>query len=223
MHKHTSTIGTADRQNTAAHEHDTPMPNDGGLSRRHFLTSSTTGLVAAITTEMLADTALAADRKAKGGSRGGRILLKGGCVLSLDSNVGDFETADVLIEGSKIIAVQPNLTASAVEVIDASNMIVMPGFVDTHRHIWEGILRSILPNGLLSDYQRDITGAARAVYRPEDAYAGNLMADDRQHRRQRLDRLPHRDGDGTRGAPHPAGARSRHPAEPERGRRDGDP
>jgi 5-methylthioadenosine/S-adenosylhomocysteine deaminase len=52
----------------------------------------------------------------------------------------------------------------------------MPGFVDTHRHIWEGILRSILPNGLLSDYQRDITGAARAVYRPEDAYAGNLVS-----------------------------------------------
>ena len=37
-------------------------------------------------------------------------------------------------------------------------------------------MRNILPNGLLSDYQRDITGAARAVYRPEDAYAGNLVS-----------------------------------------------
>jgi cytosine/adenosine deaminase-related metal-dependent hydrolase len=55
-------------------------------------------------------------------------------------------------------------------------MIVMPGFVDTHRHIWEGPLRNILPNGLLSDYQRDITGAARAVYRPEDAYIGDLVS-----------------------------------------------
>jgi tetratricopeptide (TPR) repeat protein len=71
--------------------------------------------------------------------------------------------------------VRPNIQAE-VAVIDASNMIVMPGFVDTHRHIWEGILRSILPNGLLSDYLRDITGAARAVYRPEDAYAGNLVS-----------------------------------------------
>ena len=61
-------------------------------------------------------------------------------------------------------------------VIDASHMIVMPGFVDTHRHIWEGQLRNILPNGLLGDYQRDITGAARAVYRPEDAYAGDLVS-----------------------------------------------
>src|SRR5206468_2224748 len=111
----------------------------------------------------------------RGGIRGRRILLKGGVVLSLDSKVGDFEQADVLIEGTKIVEIGPHLRASAA-VIDASNMIVMPGFVDTHRHIWEGILRSILPNGLLSDYQRDITGTARAVYRPEDAYAGNLVS-----------------------------------------------
>ena len=54
-------------------------------------------------------------------------------------------------------------------------MIVMPGFVDTHRHMWQGALRNILPNGLLSDYQRDITGAARAVFRPEDARIGDLV------------------------------------------------
>jgi cytosine/adenosine deaminase-related metal-dependent hydrolase len=156
------------------------MSSDGGMARRHFLISSAAGLVAgAIATRTLAGTALAADRKGKGSGpgsiRGGRTLLKGGVVLSLDPNVGDFEQADVLIEGSKIVEVRPNIQASAT-VIDASNMIVMPGFVDTHRHIWEGILRSILPNGMLSDYQRDITGAARAVYRPEDAHAGDLVS-----------------------------------------------
>ena len=54
-------------------------------------------------------------------------------------------------------------------------MIAMPGFVDTHRHMWQGSLRNILPNGLLSDYGRDITGSARRVYRPEDAYIGDLV------------------------------------------------
>ncbi len=104
-----------------------------------------------------------------------RTLLKGGTVLSLDPGVGNFQTADVLIEGSKIVAVKPNITEAAT-VIDASNMIVMPGFVDTHRHMWEGQLRNILPDGLLSDYTRDITGAARAVYRPEDAHVGGLVS-----------------------------------------------
>ena len=52
----------------------------------------------------------------------------------------------------------------------------MPGFVDTHRHMWQGALRNILPNGLLSDYTRDITGAARAVYRPEDVRIGDLVS-----------------------------------------------
>jgi 5-methylthioadenosine/S-adenosylhomocysteine deaminase len=101
-------------------------------------------------------------------------LLKGGRVLSLDSSVGDFDKADVLIDGSKIAMIQPNIRATA-RVIDASNMIVMPGFIDTHRHAWEAPLRNILPNGLLSDYTRDITGTARAAYRPEDAYIGDLV------------------------------------------------
>jgi 5-methylthioadenosine/S-adenosylhomocysteine deaminase len=106
---------------------------------------------------------------------GRRLLLKGGCVVSLDPKVGDFENADVLIEGSRIAEVRPNITASAT-TIDAANTIVMPGFVDTHRHMWQGALRNILPDGLLSDYSRDITGVARAVYRPEDVRIGDLVS-----------------------------------------------
>jgi 5-methylthioadenosine/S-adenosylhomocysteine deaminase len=101
-------------------------------------------------------------------------LLKGGRVLSLDPAVGDFDKADVLIQGSKIASIQPNIRTSA-KVIDAGNMIVMPGFIDTHRHAWEAPLRNILPNGILSEYTRDITGTARTAYRPEDAYIGDLV------------------------------------------------
>ena len=163
MRKRTLTSDTPDMQDAAMHGPGADVSSDGRVSRRHFLTSSAAAVVAgAIAPEALAGTAPAADRKRKSSGshdiRGGRIILKGGCVLSLAPSVGDFETADVLIEGSKIVAVQPNLKMSAA-MIDASNMIVMPGFVDTHRHIWEGQLRNILPNGLLSDYQRDITGA----------------------------------------------------------------
>jgi 5-methylthioadenosine/S-adenosylhomocysteine deaminase len=107
-----------------------------------------------------------------------RVLLKGGIVLTLDRALGDFESADVLIEGSKIAAVGRNLKAES-QTIDASNMIVMPGFVDTHHHQYETILRSILPDGLLQgpkSYTSDIQGIYTPVYRPEDARISELVA-----------------------------------------------
>jgi 5-methylthioadenosine/S-adenosylhomocysteine deaminase len=68
--------------------------------------------------------------------------------MSLDPQVGDFARADVLVEGKKILAVGPNLHADAAAVIDASGRIVMPGFIDTHHHQFETVLRSFLADGL---------------------------------------------------------------------------
>jgi cytosine/adenosine deaminase-related metal-dependent hydrolase len=102
--------------------------------------------------------------------------LKDGCVLTLDPNLGNYRRADVLIDGSKIAAVGPNLNAAGAQTIDASDMIVMPGFVDTHRHIWEGILKNIAPDALLDEYFTNILGVLAPVYRPQDAYAGNLVS-----------------------------------------------
>src|SRR3989442_261931 len=73
---------------------------------------------------------------------GQRLLLKGGTIVSLDDKVGDFATGDLLIEGKRIAAVGADLKARAnTQIIDASNTIVIPGFVDSHRHSWEGQLR----------------------------------------------------------------------------------
>jgi len=64
---------------------------------------------------------------------GQAVVLRGGVVLTLDPDVGDFERADVLIMDKKIVEVQPNLghVAGARE-IDCSGMIVCPGFISTH-------------------------------------------------------------------------------------------
>jgi cytosine/adenosine deaminase-related metal-dependent hydrolase len=107
-----------------------------------------------------------------------RILIKGGVVLTLDRRIGDFAQADVLIEDGKIREVRPNLPVSpdAAAVIDAANRIVVPGFIDTHSHSYQGLLRSIMPNGLLvPDYNRDVQSTLTPVYAPEDAYAGELV------------------------------------------------
>jgi len=96
-------------------------------------------------------------------------------VITVDKQLGNFRRGDVLIEGTKIAAVGPELGVSDAEVIDASNMIVMPGFIDTHRHVWERILRNVSVDGILANYFPDVLGVLAPVYRPEDAYAGDLI------------------------------------------------
>jgi len=136
-----------------------------------------------------------------GDGRKRRILLRGGIVLSLDPKVGDFASADVLIDGTKVAAVGPNLSAGDAEVVDCSGTIVMPGFVTTHHHQYETIQRSIIPDGLLAQpwpmesYQsvvqaiwtagrvvdpgnpsRVIWDLGRHPYDPEDCYISMLVA-----------------------------------------------
>jgi len=107
-----------------------------------------------------------------------RVLLKGGIVLSLDPKVGDFAAGDVLMEEGKIREVRPNIdvSADAAVIVDASNRILLPGFVDTHSHSYQGLLRSSLANGLVDpDYNRDVQNKWTPAYTPADVYAGVLI------------------------------------------------
>jgi len=109
----------------------------------------------------------------------GRTLIRGGTVLSLDPSVGDFTNADVLIDGGEIVEIGPGLAAADAEVIDASGMIVMPGFVDSHRHIWEGLLRNIgtdVPLEGRSSYISFVLHKLAPAFRAEDAYIGDLIS-----------------------------------------------
>src|ERR1700732_1039884 len=63
------------------------------------------------------------------------ILIKGGRVISMDRDIGDFDSGDVLIERGAISEVGRNLRAPTnAQVVDASSKLVLPGFVDGHRH-----------------------------------------------------------------------------------------
>src|SRR5450631_3086840 len=107
----------------------------GETSRRKFLQSGA-GILAAGAAALpgAAQAQGAADAELGRLQGARRILLKGGVVLSLDRQVGDFARADVLIEDGKIRELRPDIavTDAAVAVIDAANRIVIPGFVDTH-------------------------------------------------------------------------------------------
>ena len=101
-----------------------------------------------------------------------KTLIRGGTVVSMNPQIGDL-TGDVLVEDDKIIAVEPNISADA-EVIDATDCIVIPGFVDTHRHTWETAIRGCGPNAALDDYFVEVLDTLAPAYRPEDVRASNV-------------------------------------------------
>ena len=95
-----------------------------------------------------------------------KVLIKGGTVLSLDRAVGNLVEADVLIDDGIISEVGSSLRARGAEVVDAADTIVMPGFVDAHRHLWQSLDGDV---GSASD--TDISGH----YLPDDIYAATLV------------------------------------------------
>ncbi|MEV0184743.1 amidohydrolase family protein [Streptomyces sp. NPDC050625] len=106
-----------------------------------------------------------------------RLLIRGATILSMDPEVGDLEQGDILIEGSRISAVGTRIEVTdADEEIDGAGRIVIPGFVDTHRHMWEAVMRGFAPHHTLEDYFGGfLLGTARAVT-PRDVYLGNLLS-----------------------------------------------
>lgn len=112
-----------------------------------------------------------------------RVLIKGGSVLSMDDNVGNFAKGDVLIDGAKIIEVAATIDAPDAMVIDGSGKIVMPGFVDTHHHQFETGLRSTLSDAIVvndgrpenaKNYYETMLMSFSQHYRPEDVYINEL-------------------------------------------------
>jgi cytosine/adenosine deaminase-related metal-dependent hydrolase len=97
----------------------------------------------------------------------------------MDPAIGDLSPGDVLIEGQRIREVAPRLEVADAELLDATGMIVLPGFVDSHRHIWEGLLRNIgtdVPLEGRSSYISFVLHKLAPAFRPEDAYIGDLIS-----------------------------------------------
>src|SRR5215831_9561230 len=70
------------------------------------------------------------------------VVFRNAIVLTMDEGHHVLHGADVLIAGEHIAGVGHALAApeGAVE-IDATGGILMPGMVDTHRHMWQTAMR----------------------------------------------------------------------------------
>lgn len=73
----------------------------------------------------------------------------------MDPGIGDLPTGDLLVSGSTIAQIGPDLSGAAgpdTVVIDASGHILAPGFQDAHRHCWQTQFRRWLPDADLAYY-----------------------------------------------------------------------
>ena len=104
------------------------------------------------------------------------MLLRNGLVIDTEPAPVAHPNWDVLIEGGRIAATGPNLSAPAgTTVVDATDRIVLPGFVDTHRHVWQAVLRSVAVNKTLMEFHKLVRQEVGPRVRPDDLRAGTLL------------------------------------------------
>jgi cytosine/adenosine deaminase-related metal-dependent hydrolase len=105
------------------------------------------------------------------------VVLRGGTVLTLDEGRQVITGGDVLVVDDKIAAVGPHLEVPEGTVeIDATDGIVMPGMIDTHRHMWQTAMRGYGADWTLTQYFVWYYLESGKHFRPEDVHAGNLLA-----------------------------------------------
>src|SRR5688500_1949979 len=105
------------------------------------------------------------------------VVLRGGTVLTMDDQKSVLRDADVLVVDQQIAAVGTSVDVppDAIE-IDASRGIIMPGMIDTHRHMWQTAMRGYGADWTLTQYFVWYYLSWGKVFRPEDIYAGNLLS-----------------------------------------------
>jgi len=104
-----------------------------------------------------------------------RILIKGAYILSQDDERGEF-VGDVLVVNGKIADVGFGLQDDDATTIDGTGHALLPGFIDTHRHAWQGALRGLDPSWTYAEYRDHVQIGLGPHLEPEDVRVGNLAA-----------------------------------------------
>ncbi len=101
-------------------------------------------------------------------------LIKQATIVTMDDALGEIPAGDILIEDCTISAIAPALSVEGAQVIDGTDLIAMPGFVNGHLHLWQTALRGVGGDWTLGRYFDTLIGRAVPNYRPEDVFSGNL-------------------------------------------------
>ncbi len=104
-----------------------------------------------------------------------KTVIKSASIVSMDEGIGDLASGDILIEGERIAEIGADLGVIAADVvIDGTDMIAMPGFVNGHLHLWQTALRGIAGDWSLGRYFHTLIEDAVPNYRPTDVMIGDL-------------------------------------------------
>src|ERR1041384_8139852 len=98
------------------------------------------------------------------------LLIRGATVLTMDPAVADLAGGDVHIRDGSIVAVAQKIEAPGAQVIDGSGMICIPGFIDTHFHMWTSAFRLFIRADVPALGYFPVTARLGALMQPEDNY-----------------------------------------------------
>jgi len=104
-----------------------------------------------------------------------KLLINCGWIVSVDPNIGDLKDAKILIEGDKIVEIGSHIQSEADEIIDATDLIVLPGLVNAHLHTWQTGTKAIGSEWVSPDYHKNMHSNMATRFTAEDTYLGNLM------------------------------------------------
>jgi len=100
-----------------------------------------------------------------------RTLIRGADLVTMEA-VGELLNTDLLIDGNQIVEIGRDLPTDGAHVIDARGMIVMPGMIDGHRHVWQTLLNGLLPKMSpgYSQYDRLANMTYALCFDPDDMH-----------------------------------------------------
>ena len=99
-----------------------------------------------------------------------KILIQGGTVISMEPGRVAGLIENILIENDQISDVGGINPTDDMEVIDATDCIVLPGLIDSHVHTWQTGLRGIAGDWTVPQYMRAIHRGLATFFQPEDIY-----------------------------------------------------
>ncbi len=106
-----------------------------------------------------------------------RTLIKSATLVTMDPALGTIDKGDILIENGKIAAIAPDLSdrAEGADLIDASDMIAIPGLINAHIHMWQTAIRGFGVDWTGIEHHFHMQTEFVPVYTPDDIRAAEYF------------------------------------------------